>query len=382
MFLRLIAIAILILVIPDLRIGPTYGQATPSTRRVTNLTVLATYPTFFHQRPVTVAGTVTRMPNGTLQLADDTRQIRVIYNGNTPDGLAEVRGEFWDLGRMNADDPRLTTYDIRKVFEIDPDGPWPRSGQSTAIIANDVATAPLPASASIRSVALFPARYLDSEVTVTGQFAGRNLLGDLPDTPARSQYDFVLRSADAAIWVANLRPRGPDFELSLDTRIDTGRWVEVTGRVQQVRGLLVLDAQGKRIALRPAPAETPLATPVQASKAPPPEIVFSMPTQNETEVSWSSAVRIQFSRELDQRTLKDRVRVSYLMEEARARGEPDVPVINFTIQYFPANNVLELKFTENLERYRTIKVELLEGILATDKQPLQPWTLSFVTGSH
>jgi hypothetical protein len=57
-------------------------------------------------------------------------------------------------------------------------------------------------------------------------------------------------------------------------------------------------------------------------------------------------------------------------------------VINFTIQYFPANNVLELKFAENLERYRTIKVDLLEGILATDKQPLEPWTLSFVTGSH
>ena len=34
-----------------------------------------------------------------------------------------------------------------------------------------------------------------------GQFAGRNLLGDLPDAPAQSQWDFVLRSADAAIWV-------------------------------------------------------------------------------------------------------------------------------------------------------------------------------------
>jgi hypothetical protein len=372
---RLIA-TIAILSVPSLE-----AQA-PSARRVTNLALLATYPTFFHQRPVTVVGTVTRMPNGTLQLADETRRIRVVYTGNTPDGLAEVRGEFWDLGRMNADDPRLTTYDVRKTFEIDPDGPWPRSGQATAIVATDVTTAALPASASIRSVMLFPARYLDTEVTVTGQFAGRNLLGDLPDTPARSKYDFVLRSADAAIWIANLRPRGPDFELSLDTRIDTGRWVEVTGRVQQVRGLLVLDAQGKRIALRAAPAETPLPTPVQPSKAPPPEVVFSMPTQNETEVSWSSAVRIQFSRELNQQTLKDRVRVRYLEEEARARGEPDVPVINFTIQYFPANNVLELKFTENLERYRTVKVDLLEGILATDKQPLQPWTLSFFTGSH
>ena len=64
-------------------------------------------------------------------------------------------------------------------------------------------------------------------MSVTGQFAGRNLLGDLPDAPAISRYDFVVRSADAAIWVTNLRPRGKDFELALDARIDTGRWVQL-----------------------------------------------------------------------------------------------------------------------------------------------------------
>ena len=48
---------------------------------------------------------------------------------------------------------------------------------------------------------------------MVGQFGGRNLLGDLPDSPGQSRWDFVLRSADAAIWVTNLRPRGKDFEL-------------------------------------------------------------------------------------------------------------------------------------------------------------------------
>ena len=45
-----------------------------------------------------------------------------------------------------------------------------------------------------------------------------------------------------------------------------------------------------------------------------------------------------------------------------------------------ASRVLELKFTKPLERFRTIHVELGEGILGTDKQPLKPWTLSFDVG--
>jgi hypothetical protein len=230
---------------------------------------------------------------------------------------------------------------------------------------------------------LYPAKHLDTEVTIIGQFVGRNLLGDLPDTPAQSKYDFVLRSGDAAIWVANLRPRGNDFELSLDTRIDTGRWAEVSGRLQQARGLLFIDAQGKRLALRAPPVEMPTPQPIApTSKAPPPEVIFSIPVQNETEVSWSAPVRLQFSRGLDPATLKDRVRVRYLEEEARNLGEPEAPTAHYTVQYLPANNVIEIKFTENLVRYRTVKVDLLEGILATDKQPLAPYTLTFVVGSH
>jgi hypothetical protein len=44
------------------------------------------------------------------------------------------------------------------------------------------------------------------------------------------------------------------------------------------------------------------------------------------------------------------------------------------------NRVLELKFARPLERFRTLKIELQEGILGTDKQPLKPWTLTFALG--
>ena len=44
--------------------------------------------------------------------------------------------------------------------------------------------------------------------------------------------------------------------------------------------------------------------------------------------------------------------------------------------------VLELRFTKPLERFRTVHVDLTDEILGTDKQALQPWTLSFDTGGN
>ena len=66
------------------------------------------HPTFYHLRPIVVVGTLTLQANGELRMQDDTA-IASASSSRTarPDGLSEVRGEFWDLGRMNADDPRL-----------------------------------------------------------------------------------------------------------------------------------------------------------------------------------------------------------------------------------------------------------------------------------
>jgi len=358
------------------------ASAQPQTRRATNMTALAAFPSYYHLRPITIVGTLTRAPSGELRLADAPASLRVVFDGRIPDGPSEIRGEFWDLGRMNADDPRLAAFNLRTVFRFDPDAGWPRAGQVTAIIAGAVTPAPPLTSSSIRSLVLNPSRNLDQKVTIVGQFAGRNLLGDLPDAPGRSPYDFVLRSADAAIWVTNLRPRGRDFELSLDTRVDTGRWIEVSGILQQGRGLQWINAEGSRVALATAPKDPPPETSAEVMRvpaAPPPEVVFSAPTQDESDIPQTNPVRIQFSRDLDPATLKDRVKVSYLLEEARNLGEPDVPVAEFTVQYLPANRVLEIRFTEPLVRYRTIRVDLLEGILGADKQPVAPWTLSFRT---
>jgi hypothetical protein len=329
---------------------------------------------------VLVVGTITQAPNGDLMASDGVQSIHVIAKGSAPDGLDEIRGEFWDLGKMNPEDPRLAPYDIRTTFHIDPDAGWPRAGQVTAIVQAAVTPATRPSAATIRNVVLYPSRFSGEKVTITGQFAGRNLLGELPDSPAKTRYDFVLRTSDAAIWVTNLRPRGKDFELSLDTRIDTGRWLEVTGTLQQGRGLQWLDATAGSLSLTKAPVETPLDEPVKVAIAPPPEVLFSAPTADETEVALNVKVRIQFSRDLDMQSLKGHIDVSYSMAEARQRGEVEPPPIVAHIGYNPSARIMEITFQPGLERFRIVEVKLSEGIVGTDGSPLKPWSLKFTTG--
>jgi hypothetical protein len=358
------------------------GQTT--TRRATNLGALLAFPGFYHGRPIVVVGKVALEANGQLKVSDDDGAIRIVFKGNAPDGLDEVRGEFWDIGRMNADDIRLNAYDLRATFGVNPDEPWPRPGEVNAIIATAISPATVPPAATIRSIVLNPGRYIDQKVAITGQYSGRNLLGDLPDAPAKSRYDFALRSADAALWIVNMRPKlkdanGKEIELGLDARIDTGRWLNVRGTIRQGRGLLWLDAEPGSLSFARPPSETTEEEPIRVPAGPPPEVVFSAPTHEETDVAVGTTIRIQFSRDIDQATLNGNIRVRYREQQAVQPGEP-APSTDFTFQYSRPNRVLELKFTKPLERFRTVNVELLDGIIGTDGQPLRPWTLTFSLG--
>lgn len=364
------------LVLILLLMAATVAAQPGNPRRATNIEALLQFPAYFHLRPTVVVGTMTLLDSGEMRLGTDAGSIRVVFQGTPPEGTVEARGEFWDIGRFNADDPRLATYDLRRTFGMDPEAAWPRSGQVTAFLATAIVPTSPPQAATIRNLVLFPQRFVDQKVTVTGQFSGRNLLGDLPDAPGQSRWDFVIRSADAAVWVTNLRPRGRDFELALDTRIDTGRWVEVTGTVQQGRGLQWLNADANGITLTQAPKDTQELAIIRVPAAPPPEVIFSAPTADETDVPASASVRIQFSRDMDPATFRGRLRVRYLDDAAQP-----APPIEFTTQYLPGNRVLEIKFANPLERSRTVIIEFNDGVLGADKQPLAPWTLQFQTAA-
>jgi len=362
------------------------ARAQPQIRRATNLGTLLAYPGYYHGRPIVIVGKV-GVEKDQLRVSDDAEHsVHLVFKGNAPDGLDEVRGEFWDIGRMKPDDPRLSTQDLRATFKIDPDAPWPRPGEVTAIVATAVASTAAAPPASIRTIVLQPSRFIDQKVAITGQYSGRNLLGDLPDAPGKSRYDFVLRSADAAIWVINMRPKmkdgnGKDLELGLDARIDTSRWLTLRGTVQQGRGLLWIDAEAGSLALAKPPTETVVEEePIRVPAGPPPEVVFSAPTQDESDVSPATTVRIQVSRDLDASTLKNRIRIGYVAPPPGGAPAAPAPPVEFTAQYSAANRVVEIRFAKPLERFRTVKIDLIEGIMGTDAQPLKPWTLTFDTG--
>ncbi len=356
------------------------GEAQTMTRRVATVPALRNHPGFYHGQAVFVRGELTDADTRPALVSGDS-SILILTRESVPSaGSYDVRGEVLDIGRLNQDDPRLSGVDLRP-FGVDAAERWPRQGDVVLLRVTRFDKAEPLRAPSVRALALDPWRYEEQRVTVRGQFRGRNLYGDVPQAPAaaaESKGEFVLRSADAAIWVLGKRPRGHGFALDPESRIDTRRWLEVSGVVHQGRGLVWVAADD--ISEVPAEKEEVVAEAAPPPTLIPPEVRFSVPVDGETDVPLSTHVRIQFSRDIDPGSFKGHVRISYLGGESAERGEPQPPPIDAQPHYDPGSRVLDITFTTPLQRFRTMKVELLEGIVGTDGAPLQPWTLTFSLG--
>lgn len=349
--------------------APSLGQ--PAARLSTTVDALSRYPLFFHGRQVVVRGAVQHPSPAVVSFraAETEKPVYLLSRDPIDDGPAEMRGEYWDLGRLKEDDARLTGYEVAGLLERVNEGRWPAQNQVGVIIVAQ-AQAPEALPPGLRAIALEPSKFEGKSVTVTGRFRGANLFGDTPQSPGKSKWEFVLQSADAAVWVTGLRPRGKGFDLDPSLRLDTGRSLDVTGIVHSDRGLVWIEAQ--QIALAAAPAPGPVVVEMPAI-GPPPEIGFSVPTSGETDVSPSVHVRVQFTRDMKGDTFKDRVRVSYV-------GGGDAAPPPAKVQYHPENRLVEIDFAAPLERFRTAKIEFLDGITATDGAPLAPTSITFTLG--
>ena len=350
--------------------------AQPAGRIATTTEALVATPVFFHGRQVVVRQAI----GGSIELSrlDGTAKPIFVFWKEQPGAIrdAEVRGEFWDLGRLQPDDPRFSTYNFDRVLEATSSGQWPGRDRVFVILSATLVEAPLPPAPTIRALALAPDRYVEREVRLVGRFRGRNLYGDLPQPLNKDKWDFVLQSADGAIWVTGMRPRGKGFELDPTARVDTGKWLEVTGVVRRQGPQVWLEAIGIRPAAAPSDVPVEVVVPMRPAE-PPPTVIFSMPVPDDTDVDRAAPIRIQFSRDLAGATVQNRVRVSYV--PAAANPTPPAPPA-IAVTYQEGSRALEIKFAQPLERFHTVKVELLEGITATDGQPLAPWTLTFTTG--
>jgi hypothetical protein len=350
-------------------LAASQASGTP-TRRLTTIDALHQFPGFFHLQNVLVRGEFVTEGSRVVLRADE-HEILVLFDDGVraPGGVVDARGLFVDVGRLEPGDPRVGSF-----AEGRDDEKWPRPGEALLLRVNAVYERPSIAPLSVRSIAIEPWRYGGQTVTVIGNFRGRNLFADLPDAPGKSPYDFVLRGAEGAIWVTDLRPRGPGFDLDVNRRVDTNQWLEITGTVVHERGLVSVKATRLALAKQPK-AEEPIdaGAPPPVVPSAPVQVVFNSPSENETDVSASARIRVQFSRGLNEASLEGKIRVSYVGQATEA-GAPGLP---FKVVYDGANRAIQIAMAQPFEPNRTVRVELLEGIKAFDDAPVIPWTLTF-----
>ena len=345
------------------------------TRIATTAHALVANPLFFNGKSIVIRHPV--KVTGALTELDATAKPVYIFWRQPPAGsVGEIRGEFWDLGRMQDGDSRFQSYDFRPVVEAASNGRWPGRDQVFVILGATFVEGPASTDATIRAIALSPEQFDNRTVTLAGRFKGRNLYADLPQGVAKSKWDFVLQSADGAIWITGLRPKGNDFDLDPEARADTGKWLEVTGVVHRDAASLWIAAQSLRRAAAPAevPVEPPAAVPVIATD-PPPIVIFSAPIADDTDVPAGGPVRIQFSRDMNPKSFQGHVHARY-----GGQNPPAVPPPPFTLSYNDGNRSIDIRFKGPLERFQVLIVQLEEGITALDGQPLKPWSLKFTTG--
>ena len=355
--------------------------AQPQPRRATTISALRNYPGFYHQQVVLVVGELRGQVDRATIGTDDEGTVKVVVREMPREGKVEARGQFLDIGRMSQDDPRLIPFNLLERIRSAYQDRWPKPGEELILLLSS--TVPPPGAANVtapplRTVAMEPARFEGRNVTIVGQFRGRNLFGDVPEAPAQNRYQFVLRSSDAALWVMGVQPRGKGFNFDPGKRIDSGRWVKVQGTVKAAKGLTWLE--GTSIELAAEPQETATEVEINVPPPAPVEILFTAPAEGEADVRLTERIRMQLSRDLNPETLKDRIRITYSSTDSRERGEAQPPSLAFTTNYTRENRALEIRPTEPLERFRVVTLEILPGVKGTDGGDMLPFKLTFTTG--
>ena len=343
-------------------------------RQLTTVDAIRQYPGYFHLRDVAVRGEFVESALG-YSLGADGRQLDLLLGENRAlDGPVEVRGHLLDIGRLEPGDPRLASY------AAPPPEAWPARGEQLLLRVDRVDVVQPTSASTLRSIALEPWRFDGETVTITGQFHGRNILGDLPTAPRQSEHDFVLTASGAALWVTDLEPKGRDFELNVTARVDTAQWVRVTGVVARQSGLVIV--QGATIALADPSSDSASgaesALPLTARLVPPADAIFSVPTTGETLVDRETTVRIQFSRGLDQESVARGVSARYV-SASESGPELDAP-LELAVTYTTATDSIEVTFDDPLEPFRMVRVELTESLQTFDAQPVTPFAVVFTTG--
>jgi hypothetical protein len=223
---------------------------------------------------------------------------------------------------------------------------------------------------SIDELTAHPGRHDGRTIRVVGLFRGHNLFNDLPPKSARKRSDWVLQQGEDAIWVTGKKAKGEGWELDPELKRDTGKWIEVTGRVETKDQITYIHAE--RLILTAAPANLvaktePTATPVPRPKVPP-VVVFALPLDGDMEVPGNSRFVVQFSKDMDETTFNGHVELRYV-------SAPRVgvrPLESVTIAYDAGLRALTVDPGDRLGRGTEVELRLLPGIKDIDGLELVP----------
>ncbi|HEY8148297.1 MAG TPA: Ig-like domain-containing protein [Vicinamibacteria bacterium] len=165
---------------------------------------------------------------------------------------------------------------------------------------------------SLEKLVANPGKRDGQMIRVVGKFRGRNLYGDLPVRTQRTTADWVIKDDLYAIWVTGKKPKGTGWELDSSLKRDTGKWVEVIGKPETVRGVTYIKAVRIQLTTPPtARADVKPPPPPPEKPRKPPVVVFALPLDGDVEVAPDSRFVVQFSKDMDENTFNGHVLLRY-----------------------------------------------------------------------
>ncbi|TDI34580.1 MAG: hypothetical protein E2P02_29730 [Acidobacteria bacterium] len=222
----------------------------------------------------------------------------------------------------------------------------------------------------LRDLVKDPANYVGKQIVVYGKFRGNNLYGDLSIKDKRTPRDFIIKLADAAIWVTGRRPRGDGFRLDPKKRRDTGKWLNVIGTAWQHEGSGTYYLRAEKIELADKPEEKDLepakvVKPEEEKLGPPPEVAFSLPLPGERDIPLDSEFHIQFSNPMKAETFNRNVDLLYADDDGIGNPFPELEV-----SYDRDSRTLTVKPNKQLEPSKEIELILYDAIEDEDGQKI------------
>jgi Bacterial Ig-like domain len=235
---------------------------------------------------------------------------------------------------------------------------------------------------SLESLVSRAGRFDGRTIRVYGRFRGKNLYGDLPSRSQRDSRDWVLKDDVYSVWVTGRKPKGSGFELDINMKRDTEKWIQVVGVPETIRGVTYLRAMqvvlGKPagVDLAAAAPNAPLApgdvAPLPAATPPPPPppkppvVVFALPLDGEADVPSNGRFQIQFSKDMEEETFKGRVLIRY----APPVRPGDRAFDGAKLSYDGGRRALTVDPGDVLRSGRVVEILLLPGIVDLDGQEL------------